>query len=242
MKSLTRLFVVFCACNALALIALAGPEPLPSGKEMKEVAPAPPPECNWTGFYIGLNAGGQFGHSENKDLDDYDFLDKQWGYSESGFVGGGQIGYNWQWRWLVLGPEFDLGYMNLNGRGIEDQHFNDVTGESSSDFYATFRGRIGVALKNWLFYATGGGIGVNYDNRAVDPGFLDAHEQGFDWGYTVGGGIERKINCRWSIKVEYLYFDLGVQTFSGIASNDIRYRFNGETAGHIVRAGLNFHF
>src|SRR5438105_3524341 len=169
MKSLTRLFVVFCACNALALIALAGPEPLPSGKEMKEVAPAPPPECNWTGFYIGLNAGGQFGHSENKDLDDYDFLDKQWGYSESGFVGGGQIGYNWQWRWLVLGPEFDLGYMNLNGRGLEDRHFSDVNGETSSDFYATFRGRIGVALKNWLFYATGGGIGVNYDNRAIDP-------------------------------------------------------------------------
>jgi len=42
----------------LALTAVAGPEPMPSGKEMKQVAPAPP-ECDytWTGFYFGGNAG-----------------------------------------------------------------------------------------------------------------------------------------------------------------------------------------
>ena len=46
MKSLTRLLVVFCVCNALALIAYAGPEPLSSGKEMKQVV-APAPSCEW---------------------------------------------------------------------------------------------------------------------------------------------------------------------------------------------------
>jgi outer membrane immunogenic protein len=251
MKSLTRLFVAFCACSALELIAYAGPEPLPSGKEMKEVAPAPPPSCcDWQGFYIGLNVGGQFGHSEDKDLDDFYFVDRPWGYSESGFVGGGQIGYNFQWRWLVVGPEIDLGYMNLNGRGAETgTERNPAYGESDSDFYATFRGRIGVALDCWLFYATGGGIGVNYYTRYAYPDYPNpplsffAHRQDFDLGYTVGGGIERKIGCRWSIKVEYLYFNLDAQTFSGF---DSHFRdtlgFNAETAGHIVRAGLNFHF
>src|SRR5450631_232689 len=102
MKSLLRLLITFCACSALAIIAFAGPEPLPSGKEMKEVAPLQPAaSCDWTGFYIGLNAGGQFGHSEDKDLDDFNSPDKPWGYSESGAVAGGQIGYNFQWRWLV---------------------------------------------------------------------------------------------------------------------------------------------
>src|SRR5260370_15579118 len=123
MKQLFRLTILFCACAALALTVVAGPEPLPSGKEMKQVAPAPPPECNWSGFYIGLNVGGQWGHSEDEDFD-YNFGvpnefagPKKWGYDESGVVGGGQVGYNFQWNWLVLGVEADGGYIKLHGRG-----------------------------------------------------------------------------------------------------------------------------
>src|SRR6266849_3664553 len=122
MKQLIRLTILFCACAALALTVVAGPEPLPSGKEMKQVAPAPLPECNWTGFYLGLNVGGQFGHSESKETGINTFWnlpDKPWGYSESGVVAGGQVGYNYQWNWLVLGAEAEGGYMNLDGSGKE---------------------------------------------------------------------------------------------------------------------------
>src|SRR5436309_8695713 len=163
MKQLIRLTILFCACAALALTAVAGPEPLPSGKEMKQVAPAPLPECNWAGFYIGLNVGGQFGHSEDLDLDDYNSTHHPFGYSESGVVAGGQVGYNFQWNWLVLGVEADGGYMNLDGRGTDPNSPADSRGESGSDFFTTFRGRIGFAMNSWLVYATGGGIGVNYD-------------------------------------------------------------------------------
>jgi outer membrane immunogenic protein len=223
-----------------------------TGKEMKAVAPAPPPECEWTGFYMGLHAGGQFGHSETKDLDDWNAPDKPWGYDESGFNGGGQFGYNFQWHWLVLGPEFDVGYMNLEGSGTEPGSANgDSRGESDSDFYTTLRGRIGVTLDwngCWLIYGTGGAIGVNYvtrfiDNSAVVPGtgLLDARETDFNWGYTVGGGIERMLNRHWSIKTEYLYFELDKQRFDGVSAG-ARYRFDGDTEGHIVRAGLNYRF
>jgi outer membrane immunogenic protein len=248
--------ILFVALLVMTRLAFAGPESLPSGKEMKEVAPMPPPECNWTGFYVGVNAGGQFGHSENKETDFGD----PWGYSESGVVGGGQVGYNWQWRCLVIGPEIDLGYMNLDGSGNFHSEA-DVLGKSDSDFYATFRGRLGVALGKWLIYGTGGAIGVNYDTRVldpIDPTVFDSHVQDFAWGYTVGGGIERKLNCRWSIKVEYLYFSLDPESFSGPVHLDggvaahsfisnqsngtLIDRFNGETTGHMVRAGLNFHF
>src|SRR5438552_5617617 len=71
MKQLIRLTTLFCASAALALSVVAGPEPLPSGKEMKQVAPAPVPVCNWTGFYIGLNVGGHWGHSEARSIDGY---------------------------------------------------------------------------------------------------------------------------------------------------------------------------
>src|SRR4029077_6385832 len=108
MKQLTCLTAFCCAGVAWALPAFGGPEPLPSGKEMKEVAPAPAPECEWCGFYLGLHAGGQFGHSETNDLDHYYFFaHHHFGYSESGFNGGGQVGYNFQFGRIVLGPEFD---------------------------------------------------------------------------------------------------------------------------------------
>ena len=247
---------------ALAVSPLfAGPESLPSGKEMKQVAPAPAPECNWAGFYIGLNVGGQFGHSEDVNEDRYelrrhsDHTPVPWGYSESGVVAGGQIGYNFQWHWLVVGPEIDVGYMNLDGRGSEKNSAGgDIIGESDSDFFTTFRGRIGVALDCWLIYATGGAIGVNYDTRVVDTcdtgncggDIIDAHKQEFDWGYTVGGGFERMINRHWSIKAEYLYYSLDDQSFSGVDTDFGRFigvfSFRGETTGHIVRAGLNYKF
>src|SRR5207253_11234259 len=62
MKQLIRLTILFCTCAALALTALAGPEPLSCGKEMKHVVPAPP-ECDytWTGFYICANPGYGWG-------------------------------------------------------------------------------------------------------------------------------------------------------------------------------------
>ena len=257
MKQLIRLTILFCACAALALSVVAGPEPLSSGKEMKQVAPAPPPECNWTGFYIGINVGGQFGHSEDKDLDDWNADNQPWGYSESGVVAGGQVGYNFQWNWLVLGFEADGGYMNLDGSGVEPASRalgSDTRGSTDSDFFTTFRGRLGIAMNTWLFYATGGGIGVNYEQRVHDgcdtgacgPGLIDAHRQDFNWGYTVGGGIEKMFGCHWSVKAEYLYFALDRQDFSGEGFSDGesegRFRFNGDTAGHIVRAGLNYKF
>src|SRR2546423_9484241 len=102
MNQVIRLTILLCACAALALTVVAGPTPLPSGKEMKEVAPAPPPECNWTGFYIGLNVGGNWGHGENTDVDDYNFPDKPWGYDTSGVIALRQVGHHFQLHLLLL--------------------------------------------------------------------------------------------------------------------------------------------
>ena len=256
MKSLTRFVVAFGACSVLALTTFGGTEALPQrDSKDKEVMAAPaPPGCDWSGFYVGVNVGGQFGHSETSDLDIYNFPNPgTWGYTESGFVGGGQIGYNLQFHWLVLGAEGDIGYMNLDGSGIENNSPNgDTRGETSSDFYTTFRGRVGVALNCWLIYATGGGIAVNYETRVIDdntagrgPDLIDASTTDFDWGYTFGGGIERMIGRHWTFKVEYLYFALDTQSFSGhdLPQNRNRtFGFDGETAGHIVRVGLNYKF
>jgi outer membrane immunogenic protein len=258
MRQLSRLTILFCACAAMALTVVAGPEPLPSGKEMKQVAPAPLPECNWTGFYLGLNVGGQFGHSEDRDRDGYSTADpgNKWGYDESGVIAGGQVGYNYQWNWLVLGIEADGGYMNLDGRGVSKYDArvfgSDTHGETDSDFYTTIRGRLGFAFGHWLFYATGGGIGVNYETRVIDDcdvspcgdNLIDAHKTEFNWGWTGGGGVEYMFNCHWTAKAEYLRYELDDQNFSGVAVfGGGTFHFTGiGTAGNIIRAGLNYKF
>ena len=254
-----QLSVALFASLLLSLTMFAGPEPLSSGKEMQQVAPAE--EANWTGFYVGVHAGGQFGHSETNDLDRYYFFaHHHFGYSESGFNLGGQVGYNFQFGRIVLGPEFDLGYMNLDGTGDERMRIVNLGiahGSSDSDFYTTFRGRIGYAFgadQGWLLYATGGAIGVNYfthyfaAEKVIPPCGVDTQKTDLDWGYTVGAGIARRLGRHWSIKAEYLYFSLDEQSFSGreVMQNpqtilDL-YHFEGETMGHIVRAGLDFHF
>ena len=263
MKQLIRLTILFCACAALALTIVAGPEPLPSGKEMKQVAPAPPPECNWSGFYIGINVGGQWGHSEDEDFD-YNFgvpngFDgpKPWGYSESGVEAGGQVGYNFQWNRLVLGIEAEGGYMNLDGRGVEPgSPGGDTRGETDSDFFTTIRGRLGIAFGHWLFYGTGGGIGVNLRTRVEDDcafsdscgdELIDASKREFNWGFVGGGGIEYMFGCHWTFRGEYLRYQLSDQDFTGVAT------FDGEPvstnhfkapgpAGNIFRAALNYKF
>jgi len=253
MKQLIRLTGVLFACTALATAAFAGTE-MYSGKESKAVAPAPVPECNWTGFYIGLNGGGNFGHAEDKDLDGYNFLDKPWGYDTSGVVAGGQVGYNYQWNWLVLGIEGDLGYMNIDGGAHEPDRFflrNDTFGHSESDFYTTIRGRLGFAFGHWLFYGTGGGIGLNWDTKVTDNcdtgncglGLIDAHKQEFDWGWVEGGGVEYMLNCHWTVRGEYLRYQLDDQHFDGVDTfNGLTYSWRANAEGNIFRAALNYKF
>ena len=257
MRRLTCPTVAACASFAFALTAFGGPEPLSSGKEMKQVAPAPVPECNWSGFYIGLNVGGQWGHSEDLDEDGYQApKPNEWGYDESGVIAGGQIGYNFQWNWLVLGVEGDVGYMNLDGRGTSefDQSFEagDTHGETNSDFYTTIRGRLGFAFGHWLFYGTGGGIGVNLETRVIDDcnvfpcgnDLINAGKTEFNWGWTGGGGIEYMMNCHWTIRGEYLRYQLGDQDFEAISANGRGpWHFKGVgTEGNIVRVALNYKF
>ena len=250
-----KLCILALCCGAMSFV-FAGPESLPSGKETKEVAPMTPSLTNWAGLYVGVLAGGQFGHSETNDLDDYYFrAHHHFGYSESGVNAGGQLGYNLQFRRFIIGPEFDLGYLNLDGDGHEPQPTRLPpgvgTGSTDSDFYTTVRARAGYALGpqgDWLLYTTVGAIGVNYSTRffAIEKTLtgIDASTTDFAWGYTVGGGLEKKLGRHWSIKVEYLYFSLGDESFSGEENRQFGefYRFTGETMGHIVRGGLNFQF
>jgi len=277
MKQLIRLTILFCTCAALALTAVAGPEPLPSGKEMKQVAPAPP-ECDytWTGFYFGGNGGYGWGNADTHfdPLPDAatfrDLAPQTLNPDPSGFIGGGQVGYNWQWnKWLVLGVETDFQGSDIEGSRRRSPFldiFGDIADEDPNVFleaherlqwFGTARGRIGFApLCRLLVYATGGLAYGNIDYSATtnfgSGGGFSTYPVSFSktkTGWTVGGGLEYALTHHWSVKAEYLYYDLGDegktqnQLFFGVPQGPPFFvHYNFEDTGNIVRGGLNYKF
>lgn len=207
---------------------------------------------DWAGFHTGLILGAQFGRSSDKTgAFGYNADNDKWDYNESGFNGGAEFGYNYTWHRFVIGPEIELGYLGMGGSGPQPESPDfDTIGKSSSDFYTTFRARLGIDLHRYLLFATGGAIGVNYTKRVVDScniapcggSTLDAQKNEFVWGYTVGGGIEHLFEKGWSAKLECLYFNLNSQNFSGATNLGNVYDWTGQTLGYIIRGGLNYHF
>jgi outer membrane immunogenic protein len=296
MKQLSCLTITACASIALALTALGGAAPS-SGKEMKQVAPAPPPECSWTGFYIGLNAGGQWTNNDSVNTDSRDLFGNggltdgpiygvdaarlatfSLNNSNDSFIGGGQMGYNWEFSRLVLGPEIDIqGTSEGSGHTEATSSITPVPGfpidqeatvSRSMSYLGTVRGRIGFAVTPCLLvYGTGGFAYGQVDGRTgIDQQVLNDANLPFHYsgsgtfsevntGWTAGGGIEWMFLKHWSVKAEYLYFDLGTVSYHVHPLNDFSVFTTPPTLftttaptsstkfdGNMVRAGLNFHF
>jgi outer membrane immunogenic protein len=108
----------------------------------------PFPVYNWTGFYIRSNLGGAWETGTIRDS----LFGVSLSNSRSGFIGGGQVGYNWQ-----ISPQFVLGVeWMFDGTDIS----SDATGTFLSasekvDWMSTVAARFGYAANNWLFYAKG---------------------------------------------------------------------------------------
>jgi opacity protein-like surface antigen len=194
-----------------------------------------------------------------------------------GVLGGGQVGYNHQFNpWLVIGLEADVQATDVHSQGngiggaadIFGPHFGYATQNKSVDWFGTVRGRIGVTfpnLPNLLLYGTGGlayggvvqsvnvsdvftalgnvvvGAGTNYDKTKV--------------GWTAGGGVEwfpapaHPLFRAFSVKLEYLYTDLGPTTLYGVSIVTIPpggptffYSQTSQTRWHTIRTGVNWHF
>ena len=271
MKSLTRLFIVFCVCNALALIAYAGPEALPSGKEMKEVAPVPPTcDYSWTGFYIGANVGYGWGgaDTEFEPLPQPNFAASEATTlhpDPDGVIGGGQIGFNWQWNWLVLGAEADFQGSGMDGTEVVSpiiDAFGAASGPDTfwsarerTDWFGTVRGRIGFApFCRLLVYGTGGFAygNVHYSadtDFAPNGSFYPLSIDNTKTGWTAGGGLEYALTHHWSLKIEYLHYDLGPQQGTvfehdpnGAVGTFYHVHYNWDTTADMVRGGVNFKF
>ena len=237
---------------AAAALAIAGAfaaqaADLPTRKEAAPVF-APPP-FTWTGFYIGANAGGLW-TTGSRDVtlfaNGFPFLQNSFptslGSGSSGFIGGGQAGYNWQTGALVLGVETDFdgttanknvtsigapfpaGTTIITSSGSVINLSGDTLNVNASErlsWLGTTRGRVGFVAtpdNRLMFYGTGG---VAYGGGSGHLNVFD-NTSGLFWngspsssrvGWTLGAGVEYAITNNITIKGEYLYYSLGSSHF-----------------------------
>jgi outer membrane immunogenic protein len=194
---------------------------------------------NWTGFYVGVNAGVGIG----RDRVQHTFNNDSLYLAPQGAFGGGQVGYNWQGDSL-LGPIVYGIEADIQGAGLDDNHTNvagSITGlprttyGSKVDWFGTVRGRIGLAQGPILSYFTGGYAYGNVKttvNEGAVAAFSDNRTAG---GWTVGSGVEAALGGNWTGKIEYLYLNLGNRTDTFLGQ-----QLNSEIRENIFRVGLNY--
>ncbi|MBV8849056.1 MAG: porin family protein [Methylobacteriaceae bacterium] len=241
-----------------AMIGSAAAADLPSRRPPPPVAYVPPvPIFTWTGFYVGVNAGGAFRANNDNGFNNAAFFGGASPFATANvnnsarFIGGGQVGVNYQINQFVVGVEGDG--QALVGSNNNNNTFGFVGNGSTTSFLGTVRGRAGLAFDRVLVYGTGGvafgGGNNNWPNTIIGniggaPTFFTANNgNNTRVGYAVGAGAEYAFTPNWSVKVEYLFADLGRNNRTYLAPGGLAgFSVNNREQEHIVRAGLNYRF
>jgi outer membrane immunogenic protein len=219
----------------------------------------------WTGFYVGANAGWSWLDNSDVGVSGSNIVVISQPTTvpftvplrPDGFLGGFQVGYNYQFapQW-VFGVEADLDFANIKDSGSVGLPAGPplvlTTASETIKWLGTLRARFGFLLQPTLLLYTTGGLAfgkVDYSGNidefpAIPAGRLFAASASpIKAGWTVGGGFEWEFMPNWSMKAEYLYFNLGSETITGPQTNPVNpaefatYTFN--TRGSIARGGIN---
>ena len=112
--------------GSAALIVLVGAG-YASAADYAPAVSTPQPQYNWSGFYVGLNAGAVLGsYKLNSSTSPNTYLPNPadsaainaagvLNTKPTGFTGGAQSGYNWQSGHFVAGIEADFDFLHLRG-------------------------------------------------------------------------------------------------------------------------------
>lgn len=213
---------VFLGVIILLAVASGGWPQTPAIAQNPET-PAIAKKYDWTGIFLGGQVGAQWLNSRSS----FNFpgnpgVPSSAGktFNDTSFMGGGQVGFNWQptGMHLVLGVEGDVIGANHDEGGVifryanVTDHFN---GRSELDVQGSIRGRLGWAINRVLLYATGGvGFGAGKaETIVIRDGVGSAKFSNSETlvGWTVGGGIEYALPfcSHWTLRAEYRYTDLG---------------------------------
>ena len=253
---------------AIALTASAvSAADLPSRAPPPFVAPVP--LFTWTGFYLGVNAG--YGWHDSNDntifVPQGTFVTAPLASgalsfgnnSGDGFVGGGQIGYNYQFGQFVIGAEADIQWADLGGGtgtafvplGFPPT-FVPAGAAGGIEWFGTVRARLGFAIDRALIYATGGFAYAGNDEGNGFNGFINDNDDTHT-GWTVGGGVEYAFTDNLTAGIEGLWISLngsnngafiGTETtpFGAVLAVTVPDNRDSDNEFFVARAKLNYKF
>ena len=250
MKKLLTLAAALCIGTPLTAFAADLP-----------IAPPPPPRApvfvpppfTWAGIYIGGNIGWGWTNLNLTDTGPAGFgfgqvfpIGSTQSASQNNFLGGAQIGVNWQFQQFVVGAEADFdatAIKNSQGAG------GFGTGSYSNPWVSTFAARFGWAADRTLFYGKAGGAYMQekYNFSAIDGSTVTGTFN--RWGWMLGAGVEYAVTDNITLKAEYNYLNFGTQnqvltpnaidianqTIIGDANNS-------KLTANVVKAGVNVLF
>jgi outer membrane immunogenic protein len=240
--AITTLFVGMSVAAKAADLPVA---PAPAYKAPVVVAPT----FSWTGFYLGGNVGAGW---QNGTLADSFGLFNFNANNNATFVGGGQVGANYQFGSnFVVGIEGDFDWFanNNNSVTVTGPLGTTFQGSNNGRWLTTLTGRLGYAYDRVLFYGKGGGAWVGSNNFTLTDTATGASasfsNNNTNTGWTAGGGVEWAFTNNWTARVEYDYVGLSNQTFVvpagfGAATGDVVTTNNRNI--QMVTVGVNYLF
>lgn len=230
---------------------IAGTANVAWSADLVEPAPVPvaaPLVPMWTGLYVGGLVG-------------YAWSDEAWtlvdnagpgncnqcgnevtSFGMDGFMGGFQIGYNYQIENFVLGLEADINFMNLDGKGEWSAQGGETrNGTTEIDWLMTVGPRAGFVVDQSLFYIEGGYAAASESHSHLgNNGNVFDGEETHD-GWFIGGGLEYALDANWTIKGEYNYVDIGSEvSLSGDEPNNAVFDIDQNI--QTFKVGLSYKF
>jgi outer membrane immunogenic protein len=258
---------VLLATASIAAISVSAAAAADLGPMPTKALPVIAAPGSWSGAYVGLNAGYAWGNVDGSAVPNDALSDPHAfghftapSFSPEGFIGGGQIGYNWQTGAWVLGGEVDFSGINAKSDKVVEPFFagkgHKATTSSQYDWLFTARLRAGVTVaQNWLVYATGGLAMTRVKESMTTSGFFGNDTTTWSdsktlFGGTIGGGVEYAFASNWSAKAEYLYAKFEDTTPLVTASTTgigFGLAIRGPVASfshdlNVVRVGINYKF
>jgi outer membrane immunogenic protein len=218
--ALTALFAALCSAQA----ALAQNLQLP-----------PVPFYDWTGVYVGANLG--YASASINDTTTSGSISATSSQTMTGWIGGGQLGANFQYGYTVFGIEVDA--------DASSQKTSSNTLTASMPSFATARARIGYAYDRIHYYVTGGAgyaqfssTGTTISSLTGSPVSTTGTSRRTAW--IAGAGSESAVTPNIIFRFEFLYLQLLDNTQN--SASTIPATSSERVYNLIGRVGLSYKF
>ena len=236
--------------------ALAADVAMPAYKAA--VAPA---AYNWSGFYLGVTAGGGMASLPVTDMDHFG-LSTNGALKSGGAAGGIHAGYNWQFTpSFLVGLEGDFNWASFKASDTTCfgscalNLFHRLVASSRLDQFSTLRARFGLTSDRTLVYVTAGPAWGHIDASLAELGCPNcdagapraiASDSSFHIGIALGAGVEYALTQNWILRGEYMHLDFSAkdtvfkELSTGIPIRNGGFRARSTATADLARLGISY--